>query len=49
MPKTMILEPLDLAGLDENFAEKLKNGLKKIRELLDGIKADETMTFTELL
>lgn len=45
----MILEPLDLAGIGENFAEKLKNGLKKIRELLDGIKTDETMTFTELL
>ena len=49
MPKTIILEPLDLASVDETFAENLKNSLKKIRELLDGIKADETMTFTELL
>jgi hypothetical protein len=47
MLKTIILEPLDLASIDETFAENLKNSLKKICELLDGIKADETMTFTD--
>ena len=29
MPKTMILEPLDLADLHENFAEKLKKKIEK--------------------
>ena len=49
MPRTMILEPLSETDFEENVADILKKALKRIRTLLDSIKADETMTFVEFL
>ena len=45
----MILEPLSETDLDENIADILKKALKRVRSLLDCIKADETMSFVEFL
>ena len=42
MPRTMILEP-------ENVAGTLQKALGQIRSLLDSIKADETVNFAEFL
>ncbi len=49
MPRTMILELLNQLDLNENVAEKIRKDLKSICKLLDSIKGNETMTFTEFL
>ena len=49
MPRSMILEPLSEADLDENVANMLIEALARIRSLLNSINVDETMTFVEFL
>lgn len=49
MPRTMILQPLSMSELEEGISVALKKDLEKIHTLLDSLKPDDNMTFTEFL